>query len=489
MERDCPDEPGTTTLNVAEARAGLLKAATPQAERHLLDGIARVLRVAGQGWVLLAIHLSRILPHGPRAHHCRVAAALLEDTAGRNNGQLFSLCNGDMALLFRPDDGGMAAAGMVVRLFQADVPNPDTLRTVWPLPDAALNALAYVQARAAEGSRAQPGPEPLSSAASIAAMNPMLQSAPIGDLMHRQTGVLLRPGSADRITPVFREVMISTAALETRLAAQGQAQAGQAQAGQAQAGQAQAGQAQSDPFLFGHLAAKLDVRMLSALSVDIPGAGPLSGHLGAAALHVNITLAGILSQSFATFATACGPAIAGGLRIGIELPFIEVFADSKGFVLARERVRLAGMQLVLDGLTHHALLLTSPAVLQSDLVKLNCSPALLETGDALRAALDRLDPGIVVLQRVESETALVWAMKLGIMRFQGHFIDKLLAAERLRGCRSAAGCTVTQCNDRAKAAGVVGRSGCLNTRLLDAAVPPHAPSRPEHAATRPAMVG
>jgi hypothetical protein len=432
--------------------------AVAHAGQQLLDGVERVLRApSGRvlGWSLLALHLSRIPAPGPRAHHRRVAAAVLDDAAARGNGQLFALANGDLALLFRPTDDGAGVLGTLARLFKADMPDADALRTLWTLPDAAAPAVAWIRGRVAESDRAPPPPEPPSSTGAVAAMDAVVQSGALSDLMHRQTAVLLRPGRAIPVLPLFREVSISTAVLEARIAG---------------------GAATSDPFLFSHLAARLDHRMLGALLQDVPGGGLLSLGLGAAALHVNLTLAGILSPEFARFASACPQAFAAGLRIGVEVPFVEAFADTKSFILARERLRLAGLQMVLDGVSHQVLQVTAPAALEPSLVKLNWSPAMTDAGSELRAAVARLGPDRIVLHRAETEAAIAWGMSHGIMRFQGRCVDAMLASARLRACSSGKSCTLRQCTERASATGPAGRAGCSNLPLLDLSAPVEAPA-------------
>ena len=405
--------------------------------------------------MLLALHLSRIAGSGPRPHHRRVAAAVLGDAAARGNGQLFALSNGDLALMFRPADGGAGVVGTLGRLFQADVTDLAGLHSLWPLPVAAAAATAYIGARVTERDVAAPGPDPQTSAGMIAAMDHLAQTAPLADLMHRQTAIHLRPGQAAPIIPLYREVAISTAVLEARLVAVGQANA--------------------DPFLFNHLAARLDHRMLTALLQDLPG-GPLCGGLGPAALHINMTLAGIRSEAFGTLASACQTGgTAGGLspKLGVELQFVEIVGDPKAFVLARQRLRAAGIALVIDGINHHALALATLAPLEPDLVKLTWVAAMAsagpETQEPLRTAIERLGPERLVLQHADSEAALAWGLKHGIFRFQGRYIDALLAAERLRACPRAAACTLPQCRERASATGLATRAGCGNTALLDRA--------------------
>jgi hypothetical protein len=421
--------------------------------RQLLDRMERILRAPpGRqgGWSLLALHLSRIPPPGVRAHHRRVVSAVLDEAAGRCEGQVFPLGNGDIALLFRPEGSGGALQEVLARLFKADMPEPSALRTLWPLPQAGPAAMGFVMERVSEGDRAAPMPEPRSSTGAIAAMDAIVQSGMLSDLMHRQTAVLLRPGQVMPIVPLFREVAIATAVLEARIVG---------------------GQAAADPFLFNHLAVRLDHRMLDDLRRDVPAGGLLSMGLGTAALHINMTLSGILSQGFADFAADCTKAIAAGLRIGVEVPFVEAFADITSFILARERLRLSKLHLVLDSVSHQALTLTSPGVLQPSLVKLSWSPAMLEGGADLAEAVARLGPERIVLHRSDSEAAIGWGTSHGIMRFQGHYVDSMLAAERLQACAGAANCTLRQCRERASATGASGRFGCRNLRLLDLGAP------------------
>lgn len=406
---------------------------------------------------MMAVHLSRLTPTGPRPHHRRVAAAVLDDVAGREAGQLFGLNNGDMVLLFRPADGGAAVAETVGRLFGGDGADPAALRSLWPLPEAAVAALGYVRDRVLEGDRAAPAPEQEGSAGAIAAMQEVVRSAPLAELTRQQTAVLLRPAHAVPMTPLFREVVISVAVLEGRAA-----------------GLSLAG---ADPFLFNHLAARLDRRMLAAMRDDIPAGGPLSEGLGRTGLHLNLTMAGVLSQGFAALVEAAAPARAQGLRLGIEVPFAEAFADAQAFVLARERLRLAGCHLVLDGLGHQALTLTSLGALAPDLVKLSWSPALPGAGPGVRRALERLGPDRIVLARTESEAAVAWGLRNGISRFQGHYVDYMLAVERLKACPAAGSCALRLCTERATRPGAA-TTGCANPALLSAGSPARQPAAP-----------
>jgi len=404
----------------------------------------------------LVLHLSQLsslthtAPLAPRPHHRRIARAMMDDAAQWQEGQVFALHNDDLLLLFRSDNPVCPLTETLARLFRVDVPDPAGLTTLWSMAQDGAAVLQYAQARLLD---VPPGPDPVElngSAQAIGAIESVIEHSRITDLMQQQTAVMVTPGHAGRLQPLFREVTFSVAVLEARIAATGQANA--------------------DPFLFRHLASRLDSRMLDVLRQDLQVNGPLTAgtrHLGPT-LHLNLTLSGILSDRFAHFAATCR---AVGAWIGVEVPLVEACADPEAFVTARTRLRLAGLALVLDGVSHHALMLTMPMVLEPDLIKLDWSPRLPEAGPAVERAVEALGGDRVVLHRAETEAALSWGLAHGIRRFQGRHVDAMLAAGRIGSCAQGSGCSLRQCVERASATGAAGRVGCNNPSLLDAAAP------------------
>ena len=388
-------------------------------------------------------------PPAPRPHHRRIARAVLDDAAQRQGGQVFALHNDDLALVFGMEDDGGSLLETLARLFQVDVPDAAGLTTLWALPRDGAALLDYARLRMQDDVHDAPA-EPAGSAHAIEAIDAVIGQSRISDLMQRQTAVLLSPGNHQSMRPLFREVTFSVAVLEARIAAIGQANA--------------------DPFLFRHLASRLDGRMLDVLRQDLQVNGPLTAGactLGPA-LHLNLTLSGVLSDRFAHFAATCR---AVGARVGVEISLVEACGDPEAFIAARTRLRLAGLGFVLDSVSHHALLLTMPAVLEPDEVKLDWSPRLPESGPAMAAAVAALGHDRVVLHRAETEEALAWGLAHGIRRFQGRHVDAMLAAGRIRACSHGGGCALRQCVERASATGPGGRAGCDNPALLDAAIP------------------
>jgi hypothetical protein len=132
------------------------------------------------------------------------------------------------------------------------------------------------------------------------------------------------------------------------------------------------------------------------------------------------------------------------------------------------------MRLVLDGVSHLALLISRPWMLRPDMVKLDWSPRLagLAAEDRLRIAeaIARIGPEAMVLRHCDGEAALRWGLAHGIRRFQGRQVEAMLTAQRMLACRHAAGCSLRQCGERGGATGPAGRAGCRMPALLDGAV-------------------
>lgn len=416
----------------------------------------RVLRSKATGWVALALHISRLPAPAPRPHHRRIARAVLDDAAARQGGHFFPLGNGDMVLLWQASDAGTALAGTLARLFAIDAPDPNLLLTRWLLADGEGDAfLAYVdhaeQEAAARPAPTPAAPDPAPSVTAVDAMSDLVETARITDLLHRQTAVLIASFGQPRLLPLYREITFSVAVLEASVGASGQATA--------------------DPFLFRHLAQRLDRRMLHALAEDLRGDGRLIGWAagqGWPVLHLNLTLSAILSPAFAAFAAACR---AKQAQVAIEVALLEACADPDAFATARDQVRAAGFGFVLDGVSHHALAMTTPAVLQPDLLKLEWSRRIPEAGPELAAKLAELGPDRLVLHRADTEGALRWGLAHGIRRFQGRHVDAMLAASRIEACPHSGICSLRQCIERESATSTAGRAGCRNLALLDAAAP------------------
>ena len=412
----------------------------------LRDAVDRALR--GQAnWTVLVLHLSRLPPPAPRPHHRRIARVVLDGAASREQGQLFTLLNGDMALLFPSRDGGAGLAATLASLFATDAPDAGLLLSRWMLPDHLGALVAFLDVLPTIMAPAQA--EIDSGLAAVTTLFNMVDPRRIRDLLVRQTGVLVTLAGDARVLPVFREIRFSMAALESRAAAYGDVAA--------------------DPYLFRHLIAKLGVAMLAATTSGIEHEQPLLAGLrgGAVVLHINMSLEAILSPSFDILAEA---ALRTSTPIAVEIAMLEVFADTDIFLKARARIRDVGFTLVLDEVTQHALLVSKPMTFGFDWLKLDWTREMLQSDPRLDAAIDAIDPQKVILQKADTEDSVRWGMARGIRRFQGRHTDAMLAAGRLAVCHSAGACTLRKCIERESGATPAARTGCNNLALLDTSV-------------------
>ena len=425
-------------------------------ERQLLAAIERLVR-APQGWSVVALHLSRMLPPAPRPYHRRVARAMMQDAAQRADGQVFTLRNADIVLLSR--DSAPPATALAERLrqvFGREAADPASIVSDWKLPLAGAVLLAYTVERLGDPETPvveEAAPPP---AGVLDAVAEAIAGARPQDLVQRQIAVGLDPAASDAgvtMRTAYRELTFSLETLEARLTT--------------------SVRLSQDTALLPHLGRYLDQRMLQILQLDRGSLSPLDvGSHGAMPLHLNLTLPGVLSDAFAALAAQCQ---ADGQALGVEIALVEAVADLERFQRARDRLHQAGARLVLDGASHLALLLAHPAALGADLLKLDWAPRMAELGATERADLMRAvaeaDPTRIILHRADSEAAIRWGLAHRIRLFQGRHIDQMLAVQRMLGCPGAGACTLRQCVDRAAATGGAGRAACTNLKLLDAGLP------------------
>ena len=484
-------------------------------ELLLADLLEREAR-APLGRIAVVVRLSRLPPPGARPYHRRIARALLEDCAQRHGGQVFALGTGDLILLTvppagDPPGGPLTLPPLLVRLLRTEDDTPDhaMIADAIPLADG-RDRLVALLAAAADFNDAAPedpdrddgandgqhDPVPLRPATMTRHPTPadaatrLLQDG-IAPLLEFQTAARLPPhgaAPATPIRPVHRTLRVSPALLAARLASQ--TNPGPALASHQDADPLTDPSADpwADPWLRQHLTSRLATALLAQLQHAWGSGGPLDAapRRGLPPMLLALPPAVVNGAAFAAF-IARFPAAepSHGLAPRIAISMAEASADPAGFATARDRLRAAGMALVLDGLSHHALLLARPEALEPDLLTLAWSSALPRLPEArladIAAAVHRIGAARIVLTGADSEAALRWGRAAGIQTFQGSHAEAMLAASRLMQCPGATsskasasratGCPLRACAERATATSAAGRAGCTNHRLLDQGVP------------------
>lgn len=179
----------------------------------------------------------------------------------------------------------------------------------------------------------------------------------------------------------------------------------------------------ADRWLFQYLTAKLDHRMLAWLDKNDDSTLKHS-------FSLNINIASLLSPRFLEFDESLDQARRN--TIIVELQMHDVFADIARYLFAREFLLDRGYRIALDGVTELSLPLVDRVMLGAELVKLQWSYNLRghiegRFGDRLRGAIEKIDPKRIIFTRCESDDAVELGHELGVVLFQGYFLDHLLS--------------------------------------------------------------
>ena len=431
----------------------ILTALTPSTDQVLRDAAKRAL-AAPRGRLVVVLHLSRL--RAQRSYHSRIARPVLDQAAPRHGGMVFARSNGDLVMLgHAPDQDEDAANPEVIirelsQLFGAEA-TESSLLSLWHLATEGAAFRAYLDEPAftppvmpAVAEEVVPG-----HTAAVAEWQKASDKTPVPELLSQQTAVVLHAGRdvpiGSRLSPLFRELALR---LPDAL----------------------------DPWLERYVSTALEERLLAHLHHDLEEGGRLTRASACAglALHLNLSLASIISPAFARLVQA---AQAVGARFGVEVCLTEAFRDLGILEYAAGLVRHAGFAFVLKGLDEASLGLARLHAIDADLVKLAWSQGLLHGPGAGRNAIEQrlraLGLERVLLDGADAAEAVAWGQAVGITRFQGSFLDSVQGATRMFFCQTASLCSLRQCVSRGASAGMPGRAGCAHPAMLD--LPPEAP--------------
>ena len=240
----------------------------------------------------------------------------------------------------------------------------------------------------------------------LAAINQHMQGSRISDLVRQQPAVYVLPPKTGQV--LFREYFVSMADLQKRVAPNINLF--------------------SSTWLFNYLTETLDKRMLI-----IMGRRDFSKTKDPVSINLNIST--ILSQEFQHFHRIVGD---NADKVVIEIQLSDVFADVSGFHFARESLQSRGYRVLIDGMNPLSLQFFDPGILDADYVKIAWGTEY--AGDISKARLAELRGVIkscgkeaVILARVDSEEAVAWGISMGILRFQGYFVDTLVERMAAKG--------------------------------------------------------
>jgi len=240
----------------------------------------------------------------------------------------------------------------------------------------------------------------------LAAITLRLQTVEIDDLIHEQAAAVVRPGAKGEI--LFREQYVAMRELQKRVAPKVNLF--------------------GSNWLFQYLTETIDRRLLNSLArqdFEI-----MTDHIS-----INLNISTVLGREFQHFHQNVG---AHSSKVVVELQLIDVFADMSAYADARDMLQENGYRVLIDGLNPLSLQFFDPALLEADLVKINWGQEF-ENEDSktrvndMRQVVLNVGADNVILGRVDSEGAVIWALSLGVSRFQGFYIDTIVDAMLAKG--------------------------------------------------------
>ena len=156
-------------------------------------------------------------------------------------------------------------------------------------------------------------------------------------------------------------------------------------------------------------------------------------------ISLNLNIGTVLSRDFQNFHRA----VAGHEEnVIIEMQVIDIFSDVDAFTMARNMLQQNGYRVLVDGISPVSMQFFDPAILQADFIKIGWGKEFVnedeEAGkvEDLRRIIRDAGKESIILSRVDSEYAISWGLNLGITRFQGFLMDRLIDTVRSQGRRA-----------------------------------------------------
>ena len=391
-------------------------------ERSLLDHIGRVAN-SRTGRFAVQIQLSKLKPHNRQVHHIRIASRSFDTLLNSTDSQLYVLSSGDLVLMCRNTkvDEVDAVLERLRNLFRADplaargrLPDGTEFSTWFDFEVDFEAFVDLVRGLEAASRRAKPGRREDASAGtgqdssfagkaldpfSLAKVEESLQRLRIGEILREQAAVIIGADGTEQI--LFMEKYVSIADLQKQVAPEFNLV--------------------SNPWLFQQLTETLDRRVLVALLRETFADLRYD-------ISVNLNVKTVMSRDFQQFDQAVAEATP---RVLIELQQIDVFSDINNYTAARTYLKDRGYRVVIDGLNPLSLQYYNPGLLDADLYKVSWTMNYVDIesakeNDDIRGLVESIGTERFILARTDAESAVRWALALGIRRFQGFFIDLLV---------------------------------------------------------------
>lgn len=410
---------------------------TMAAEHQLLDMLKRIEGMRS-GSVALHIKISALSPTNRTQNQVQMVSGLLNEVLAHSQVSLFVLTSKDIIVVGRAIPSHVLETAMqtVRRVFQSDSASNSFMqvyhldRDFKTVMDIAKKQLENLQKTEKEGAQNIPlAPEHLD------AILRNIKGFNILKIIRRQEAIRITPDGS--ISSLFQKYFTSMADLKKAIAPDVDVL--------------------SNRWLFQHLSETLDQRMIGICK-------ELFAHTSRG-LSLNLNISTIFTPLFENFLTEIpkmNPFI-------VEVQLMDIIQNARNYQAAKEYLHEAGHKILIDGLHPISFEFMDMALLDSDLLKMNWTPALTtpETSERLMQFLKEINPEKLILMRAEDEDALRWGLNNGITRFQGYYIDAVCGAKIRNSCPHKKGCTSEECVARKNSITGTLRTGCLAQERLD----------------------
>ncbi len=174
--------------------------------------------------------------------------------------------------------------------------------------------------------------------------------------------------------------------------------------------------------LFKYLTQILDRNVLSTLLAH-------QDQYLARSVSINLNIETLLSDQFSHFSRSLPHAIIS--TIIVEIQVSDVFMDMPAFFAARDIAHEQGLRICLDGLSSQSFVQIKRESLGVDLAKLQWNPTMqdsrnTEQNKRLADAVKQCGANRMILCRCDNQAAIQYGQSLGIVLYQGRYVDKML---------------------------------------------------------------
>ncbi|NVJ91313.1 MAG: EAL domain-containing protein [Methylocystaceae bacterium] len=403
-----------------------IRAETNGPENKMLENLS-YLEGKPQGQCAVIVHLSQLQAANRKPDYIRIAERAFDPITLAHNAELFVLGNFDIILTCPGTRVGEIdkALNIIRMLFQADpliekrdISGEELFSSWYDLEEdfdffkesAVSSALEGMRIKLSSGTSAMDDetltPKNLDQ---LARAFKKLDARP---LMRHQSAVQIGANGQGQL--LFREYFVSIADLRKLVAPHIDLLA--------------------DRWLFQFLTTILDQRVLHMLRTQ-----PLDDLPKNVSLNLNIQT--IQSKDFQLFDQHVGN---DASRFILEFQPVDVFSNIFVYEEVRDLLQNRGYKVLIDALQPLVLDYFDPSMLLADYYKIawgdRLGGATRKDGQAeMRELIQSIGASKVVISHVDSEEAVRFGLLLGVQRFQGFFVDKLVEAMTQKAATSLKG--------------------------------------------------